>query len=97
MADKKTIVAALESQIKALESEIDKLKDLATKAGADNVRIQSEVENLENEKNILKMEFGELQKTGEGWKDLELGLQKKLEDLTINLNTAMNKLKERVE
>lgn len=97
MADKKTIGAALENQIKTLESEIEKLKELAAKLKTNNVRITSEVEDLENEKNILKMQFEDFKKTGEGWKDLELGLQKKLEDLTINLNTAMNKLKERME
>ncbi len=97
MADKKMIVAALENQMKALESEIGKLKDLAGKVDAGSVRIGSEVETLENEKEILKMEFQELkQSEGEAWKDLELGLQKKVEDLTINLNTAVNKLKEKM-
>ncbi len=96
MADKKTIVAALENQMKALESEIGKLKDLAGRSDAGSIRISSEVENLENEKNILKMEFEELKKSEGAWKDLELGLQKKVQDLTINLNTAMNKVKDRM-
>ena len=96
MADKKAIVAALEAQIKTLESEIGKLKELAFKVKTDSVKITAEVENLENEENILKYQFNELQKAGDAWKDLELGMQKHLEELTMNLNTAMNKLKESV-
>ena len=97
MADKKAIVAALEEQIKTLESEIGKLKELASKVKTDSVKITAEVENLENEENILKYQFKELQKAGDAWKELELGMQKHLEELTMNLNTAMNKLKESVE
>ena len=95
MADKKKVLASLEKQIKTLESEIGKLKDLASKVKKDSTRITAEVEDLEQQEHILKLEIKELQKAGDAWKDLELGLQKQLEALTMNLNTALNKFKEK--
>ncbi len=97
MADKKNFLASLEEQIKRLESEIQTLKELASKVGEDSTRIASEVGQLEDEGNIMKMEVEEIKKSGKAWKDLELGVQKHLEDLTFNLTKAMNKIKEKID
>ena len=97
MADKKEILESLEKQLRSLESEIAKLKELAAKVEKGSTLIISEVENLENEENILKMELGELKKSGDAWKELELGVDKQLDELTINVSAALNKFKERVE
>lgn len=97
MADKKEILASLEKQLRSLESEIVKLKELAAKVEKGSTLIIAEVENLENEENILKMELSELKKSGDAWKELELGVNEQLENLTFNVNTALNKFKERVK
>jgi hypothetical protein len=41
------------------------------------------------------MELGELKKSGDAWKELELGVDKQLENLTFNVSAALNKFKER--
>jgi peptidoglycan hydrolase CwlO-like protein len=97
MADKKEILESLEKQLRSLESEIAKLKALASKVEKSSTLIISEVENLENEENILKMELGELKKSGDAWKELELGVDKQLENLTFNVSAALNKFKDRVK
>ncbi len=97
MADKKAILENLEKQLRSLESEIAKLKELAAKVEKGSTLIIGEVENLENEENILKMQLNDLKKSGEAWKELELGVNKELENLTFNVNTALNKFKERVK
>jgi hypothetical protein len=97
MADKKEILESLEKQLRSLESEIVKLKELAAKVEKGSTLIISEVENLENEENILKMELGELKKSGDAWKELELGVNKQLENLTFNVSAALNKFKDRVK
>jgi TolA-binding protein len=97
MADKKEILASLEKQLRSLESEIVKLKELASNVEKGSTLIIAEVENLENEENILKMELTELKKSGDAWKELELGVNKQLENITFNVNTALNKFKERVK
>jgi hypothetical protein len=43
------------------------------------------------------MELSEIKKSGDAWKELELGVNKQLENLTFNVNTALNKFKERVK
>lgn len=97
MAEKKAILESLEKQLRSLESEISKLKELAANVEKGSTLIIAEVENLENEENILKMELGELKKSGDAWKELELGVNKQLENLTFNVNTALNKFKERLK
>jgi peptidoglycan hydrolase CwlO-like protein len=97
MADKKEILASLEKQLRSLESEITKLKELAASVEKGSSSIIAEVENLENEENILKMELGELKKSGDAWKNLELGVNKELENLTFNVSAALNKFKDRVK
>jgi hypothetical protein len=97
MADKKEVLESLEKQLRSLESEISKLKELAAKVEKGSTLIIVEVENLENEENILKMELSEIKKSGDAWKELELGVNKQLENLTFNVNTALNKFKERVK
>jgi hypothetical protein len=97
MANKKEILESLEKQLRSLESEIVKLKELSAKVEKGSTLIIAEVENLENEENILKMELDELKKSGDAWKELELGVNKELENLTFNVNTALNKFKERVK
>mgnify|MGYP006293616657 CR=1 FL=1 len=97
MADKQKVLASLKEQIESLESEIQTLKELASKVGEDSTRITSEVEQLESEGNIMKMELEEIKRSGEAWKDLELGVQKQLEELTFNLTKAMNRIKEKLE
>jgi len=97
MADKKDILESLEKQLRSLESEIAKLKELAAKVEKGSTLIISEVENLENEENILKMELSELKKSGDAWKELELGVNQQLENLTLNVNTALKKFKERIK
>ena len=97
MAEKKAILESLEKQLRSLESEISKLKELAANVEKGSTLIIAEVENLENEENILKMELGELKKSGDAWKELELGVNKQLENLTFNVNTALNKFKEKMK
>jgi TolA-binding protein len=97
MADKKEILESLEKQLRSLESEIAKLKELASKVEKGSTLIISEVENLENEENILKMELGELKKSGDALKELELGVDKQLDELTLNVSAALNKFKERIK
>jgi prefoldin subunit 5 len=97
MADKKEILESLEKQLRSLESEILKLKELAAKVEKGSTLIISEVENLENEENILKMELDELKKSGDALKDLELGVDKKLENLTFNVSAALRKFKEKIK
>ena len=97
MVEKKELLESLEKQLKSLETEIAKLKELAAKVKTDSTKITAEVQNLEDEESILKLELNELQKAGEAWKDLEIGVQKQLENLTFNINTALNKFKERVK
>lgn len=97
MAEKNELVASLEKQIQSLEDEIGKLKELANKVTSESTRIKSEAQDLEDQKNILKMEIDKIKKTGETWKDLEIGVQKQLEDLTLNISAAFNKFKDRAK
>ncbi|MFO8083883.1 MAG: hypothetical protein R6U27_06140 [Desulfobacterales bacterium] len=97
MVDKRELLASLEKQLHSLESEIAQLKELAAKVKKDSTKIIAEVQNLEDDENILKMEVNELKKSGEAWEDLEIGVQKQIEDLTLNISAALNKFKERVK
>jgi hypothetical protein len=97
MANKKEILESLEKQLISLESEILKLKELAAKVEKGSTLIISEVENLENEEHILKMELDELKKSGDALKELELGVDKKLENLTFNVSAALRKFKEKIK
>jgi hypothetical protein len=97
MANKKEILESLEKQLISLEAEILKLKELAAKVEKGSTLIISEVENLENEEHILKMELDELKKSGDALKELELGVDKKLENLTFNVSAALRKFKEKIK
>jgi hypothetical protein len=93
MADK-LFIEKFETEMNKFASEIEKLKEKASEGGKSASSIGDIVAELQEQHNILKFQIKELKKTGESAaEDLQLGVEKHLKELTMNLNTAMSKFK----
>lgn len=93
MADR-AFIEKFESEMRKFAAEIDILKKKVSEEGESVTRLGDIVADLQEQYTMLNYQFKEFKKAREGAaEEIQLGVQKSLEELTMNLNTALRKFK----
>jgi hypothetical protein len=94
MSERIAYYKKVNNQLNDIAAQLDNFQSASFKVDdAARRRISSQLESLRADYSSLKQEFTELQKAeDEDWEDHKLGVDSRLEELTLNLNTALSEL-----
>lgn len=95
MSQKEELVNKLQAKLDEYDANIDGLKALADKAGADaKLEYYKQIESLREKKEAAKTKLDELKVAGDGaWEDLKEGVESAWNDLGEALKSAVSRFK----